>query len=187
MTLLNRYRVVWTGGPAGEGVSTFFGPNTDVTAYAVIRDFFDAIKGLFPTTFTWTFPASGDVLEDSTGTLTGGWTATPGAAISGTVAGASYAAGVGARVRWTTSSIVGGRRVSGATFLTSLSTTNFATDGTLIPTALSTLTSAATTAAGSGELRVYSRPSPGGSDGTSSTVTGATVPDRVTALRSRRY
>lgn len=185
MATLNRYRVIWTGGPGGEGVSTFYALPTATTALAEIRTFFLSIRALFPSTFSWSFPNSGDQIEDSTGQISGAWSAAAAAPTAGTAPGSTYAAGVGARVRWQTQLILNGRRTRGTTFLTSLSTSAYDAQGTLDTAALNTIQTSADALVAGTDLVIYSRPH-NGSFGYG-LVIGATVPDRVTSLRSRRY
>lgn len=185
MATLNRYRVIWTGGPGGEGVSTFYALPTASTALADIRTFFDSIKGLVPAAFSWTFPNSGDQIEDSTGQISGAWSAAAAPSVVGTSVTTAYAAGVGARVSWQTQLILNGRRLRGTTYITSLSTSSYDTTGTLQTSSLTTLQNAADALIAATDLVIYSRPH-NGSFGYG-LVIGATVPDRVTALRSRRY
>lgn len=185
MATLNRYRVIWTGGPGGEGVSTFFSETSAITALADLRAFFLSIATHFPSVLTWSFPNSGDQLESATGTLVGGWTQAAASPVVGTSSGASFASGVGARVVWGTNGIVAGRRLKGATFLTSIDSTEFANDGTLEASFIASLQSAADTLVGKNSLSVWSRPRNGVSGFAS--IESATIPDRVTALRSRRY
>ena len=63
----------------------------------------------------------------------------------------------------------------------------FQTDGTITAACLNTLQTAANTLVAADVLSIWHRPSPGGSDGNSAPIEGATIADRVTALRSRRY
>lgn len=185
MATLNRYRVVWTGGPGGTGVSTFFSETSAITALADIRAFFNSISSLFPTALSWTFPNSGDQIDSTTGTLTGGWTQPTADPVNGGLSGYAFAAGVGARVVWETGFIVGGRRLKGSTFLTSIGITAYQGDGTLDSAAISTISAAAATLVAADSIAVWSRPR-GGVSGYA-TVEGFSVPDRVTSLRSRRY
>lgn len=187
MVAMNRVRVTWQGLTGLPGVSTFYFDPGFPNAIADIKTFFTAIGGLFQNSLSWTVPGSGDTLDDSTGTLTGGWTASgAGTVVATGGVSSSYAAGVGVRVRWGTSSIVHGRRLQGTTFLTSMVTTSYDSNGSLQGSALTTIGNAATALAGSAGLLVWHRPHPVGVPGLSSLVTSASVPDVVTSLRSRR-
>lgn len=180
----NRYRVIWAGGPGGEGVSTFYSEDTVTTALADLRAFFDAIKASFPSQISWSFPSSGDTIDLATGQIDGSWSQAAASPVSGGAGTAVFAAGVGLRVRWETGAVRNGRRVRGSTFLTSMDATDFQSDGTIAPSVLSVFQTAADTLAGQGWLHVYSRDFAGG--GAMSQVQSATVPDRISWLRSRR-
>jgi hypothetical protein len=192
MTTMRRLRVTWAGIGGLPGLSTFYygvaSPNvSDCVA------FFTAIKGLFPAGVTWDIPSSGDELDDVTGELTGVWAGTGGGTVTSSGAATSYAAGVGARVQWNTLVISSGSRVRGATFLAPLLGTGYDSSGTLEGTGLATMRTAATNFAASGVAKgIWRRPKPApggiGPDrpGLYAAINSATVPDRVTSLRSRR-
>lgn len=157
---------------------------TDITA--PLGTFFTAIKGLFPAAVTWNIPTTGDVIEITNGHITGAWTGGTGTTIVGT-AGGAYVAGTGAFVRWSSSQIRDNRRMRGRTFLCPLSTGCFDVSGTLTDANVTTLQNAAVILAATGSLIIWGRPrGKGGSDGQSGLVTGASVPDKVTSLRTRR-
>lgn len=184
---MQRIRVELTGLTALPGLMTFYSVVAVPSAKAAVEAFLDDVKGLFPNGLTARVPNSGDLIEDSTGELVGSWSEGSAATITATGAGA-YAAGVGVRVQWNTNGIRNGRRVRGATFVCPLVVSAFDTAGTLGTTPLGTIQAAADLLAADGTLLIWSRPSsPGAGDGDSNAVTSATVPDRITALRSRRY
>lgn len=182
---MRRLRVTWAGLGGLPGLSTFYygvaSPNVSDCV-----TFFTAIKGLFPAGVTWDIPSSGDEIDDATGTLTGVWAGSGGGTVTSSGAATSYAAGVGARVQWNTLVITGGRRVRGATFLAPLLGTGYDSSGTLESTGLTTMRNAATAYAASGVAKgIWHRPV-SGSGGLYAAINSATVPDRVTSLRSRR-
>ena len=186
MAVLLRVPVVWSGLTGLPGVSVLYWDGGVSSVMTDVTAFFNAIKGVFPSGLSWTIPNAGDNIDDATGTLIGDWSTTGGGTVSATGGFTAYAAGTGARVRWNTGNIVDGRRLRGSTFLVPLTGGGYDSSGTIENTTLSTLQTAATTLASTGALKVWSRPTPGGSDGTSGTVLSAVVPDRVTSLRSRR-
>lgn len=180
-----RIRVEWAG-VVGPGVSTFYSEEADAAAaYAAVRTFFDAIKTLLVPSVTLTFPNTGDLIDVGTGQISGSWSATSAGSVTGTATTVMRAAGVGAFVRWETGGIINGRRVRGRTFITEVSTGFYESNGTLTSGSITTLQSAAQTLASSGLIAIYSR-LPGGG-GALSGVSSASVPDRVTSLRSRRF
>jgi len=107
--------------------------------------------------------------------------------ISGTAAGA-YAGGAGVVVNWLTDAFVGGKRIRGRTFIVPLVSLAFQGDGTVLDTFRTSLGNAATTfALSTPQPAVWSQRDVGGSKiNTIAGMTGATVPDRVALLRSRR-
>lgn len=187
MASILRVPVTWTGLTGLPGVSVFYWDGGVLSDLSDLVDFFDTIKTRFPTGLTWTIPSSGDSISDSTGALDGTYAGLNGGTVAATGGAVAYAAGVGARVRWRTGGIRNGRRVVGSTFLAPISNNGYETNGTLSSAYLTDFTTAATALVATGALLTWSRPEPGGSDGASHAVTGFEIPDRVTALRSRRY
>jgi len=182
---MRKVPVVWATGVGGAGVSVFYTPfGSDITVE--LGTFWNAIKTLFPNSVTWDIPASGDVVDEASGLITGAWTGGTAATITATGGATAYAGGTGAYVRWQTAGIVDGRRVKGRTFLLPLLTAAYDATGTIDPTRQATMQTAATTLVGAGKQVIWSRPDPGGTNGTSHAVTAAVVPDKVTSLRSRR-
>ena len=184
---ISRIRVQWGDtGVVGGGLSTFYDRNILGPDPAAILTFFTSIQNLLPDDVTIVVPSEGDVINEVTGALEGAWTGTGGGQVIG---GSSsvFALGTGARVRWDTAGIVGGRHVRGTTFLVPLTASAFATDGNVLGTARTTIQNAATAliSAAAGDMVVWSRPVPG-RQGSSHVVTGSSVPIVPTALRSRR-
>lgn len=190
MASIARLQVPWTGAAVtGGGVSTFYTTNLSPLAYATaLRAFFVSVAAFMPSGVTITVPAAGDLIEDSTGALSGSWSITPPAPVSGAT-GANYAAGVGARIVWQTSGITRGRRVKGSTYLVPLLASQYDIDGTIAGASVATMSTAAATlaAADSGSMCIWTRPSTsGGSDGHQSDVTSGACLDKTSWLRSRR-
>lgn len=185
MATLNRIRVEWSGLTGLPGISTFYVGSADSDISELVT-FFTAIRGLFPSGLSWTIPSDGDQIDDATGALTGTWIGTGGGTVTANAPGLNYAAGVGARVRWLTPAVVGGRRLRGATFLTHLASTNYDAQGTILSAALTTIQTAATALATSGSpFMVWHRPV-NGVGGSSVAMNAAIVPDRVAWLRTRK-
>lgn len=182
---LRRVPVAWTTGIGGSGVSVFYsGATDDLTAN--LGTFFSAIAALFPNAVTWSIPSSGDEINDDTGHLVGAWTGGTAATVNASGGAVNYVAGTGAYVKWVTGAIVGTRKLQGRTFLTPLTTGCFDTNGTLTNANVTTIQNAANTLVATNKLVVWHRPPKGGSTGTARLVIGATVPDKVTSLRTRR-
>ena len=182
---LRRIPVLWTTGPGGLGLSVFYS-QAGTNAGADLVTFFTAIKGAFPTAVTWQVPTSGDLIEHTTGQLTGSWSGGTGGTVNGgpnTV----YAAGTGAYARWLTNTVRNGRKFVGRTFLAPLVSSLFDANGTIDNANLASLQTAANALVTAGTCVVWGRPTtPGGSDGLFAGFTGAQVPDKVTSLKSRR-
>ena len=185
MVAIRRVRVVWQGLAGGAGVSTFYSAFGD-DVVTDLATFFGAITSRFPSGQAWSCAGAGDVIEDSTGEITGGWTGATAWTDTGSAGAVVYAAGVGAFVRWGTSTVVGGRRLKGRTFLTSLETVNYDSAGTLVTSCFNNFNTAAGVLAATDKLLIWHRPTPGGSDGESGAVTSGTVPDKVSWLQTRR-
>jgi len=185
MADMKRVYVVWNGATGLPGVSVMYG-GTASDPTGDILTFFNAVKAFFPTGLTWQVPNSGDLVNDTNGALTGGWTGTGGGTVTATGAGA-YAAGCGCYVNWGTAGIVGGRRLRGRTFLAPLITGTYDSSGTITNANLTTIQAAATALAAASKLLVWHRPSSAGAgDGQAFVITSGLVPDQVTSLRTRR-
>lgn len=185
---IQRLRVEWSGTSVeGAGVTTFYADADGTMAIQVgAGGFFDEVLDLLPPGTTITIPAGGDVLDESTGTITGAW-----GGGSSTVKTQSlpqaYAAGVGARVVWETGGIRNGRRVKGSTFVLPLGNTCYENDGSLTAATITALDAAcaAMLAQVPTQMRVWSRPT-ATLPGVAHPVLGYSVPDKVSWLRSRR-
>jgi len=177
--------VEWSGLTGLPGVSVFYsGAAVDITVE--LATFFTSISSLFPGGLTWTIPTSGDVLDEVTGILQSDWTGGTGAAVTGTGGSATYAAGVGAMVRWNTSTVFNGRRMRGRTFLTHMSTAAYQSDGTILGTARTTLQNAANAFFAAGDPPLFWHRPVNGAGGSAIAATSALIPDRVAWLSSRR-
>lgn len=182
---MNRLRVTWSGLGGLPGLSTFYlrSAETDVSA---VKAFFTSIKDNFPSALSWDIPAAGDVIDETTGALTGGWTGTGGGTVVATGGSGTFAAGVGARVVWATGTVVGGRRVRGSTFLVPLLGACYSASGDLAASQRGVLQSAAAALVTTDLTVVWHRPAPGTSTGSIADITGSSVPTSVSTLRSRR-
>lgn len=193
MTSLNRLVIAWSGaGVVGTAVSVLHFSASDNSAppVAAVMAAFDAQKNNFPSGLTLTFPGTGDVIDDTTGNLTGVWSSAGGGVVTCTGTGPN-AAGVGACIGWTTGGIVNGtkgpRKLRGRTFLVPLSGAVYDGDGTITPGSLVSLQSLANALQASGPLAVWHRPSSAtATDGNSYGVISARVRDKVAYLSSRR-
>lgn len=185
---MKRHRVSWSGTPVtGPGLSTFYeAPSSAVGGADDIQAFFEAIKAYVPTGVQWTIPSNGDLIESTTGALAGSWS-DPGTGGTVTATGlGQFANGVGTRIVWNTDGLFHDRRVKGSTFIVPLVVSAYEGAGNITSGALAALQAAADgLVAAMPDMKIWSNPR-GGVDGEVSQVLSATVPDRVSWLRSRR-
>lgn len=210
MATMIRIKARWSGFTGGPGYSVFYFRDFSATepvaadataAMARVRTFFDDIKINLPSTVNIQVESDVEVIEETTGALTDVLAGTPVAVVAGLASPtAVYAAAVGAVVTWRTGGIRNNRRIRGRTFLVPLSSTAFASDGTLSAVAVTDLSDAATllrSAAGTPDLGVWARPTaikdaagnPTGAynaDGIWYVVASHSIPDMGAVLRSRR-
>lgn len=186
MVDMARARVEWTGGVPGGGLSTFYCASVSPD-FSALKAWFTALAPYLPPSVTIHVPGSGDLVDMASGHITGAYTATG----SGTVVGTGNSAwsnGVGMAVQWGTTLIVGGRRLKGRTFVCPLAQGFASADGTLNDAIVTAVQTASNTLVAADLIRVWHRPKPSApTSGTWSPVVAAVIPDRVTALRSRRY
>lgn len=185
MANLKKIVIGWSGQTGLPGVSVMYTATADdVTTN--LATFFTAIRTAFPPGTTWAIPGNGDLIDETTGQLVGDWTGGTAATVTSTRAAVGYAAGIGLYIRWGTSAIVGHRRLKGRTFFTGVGVDVYDTDGTLTAPYITQFQNAANTLVASNKLRVWHRPPKGGSSGAAYLVSSATIPDRVTDLKSRK-
>lgn len=171
----------------GPGLTTFYFANGSPTnAPSVVANFFTMIKSEVPQGVTWTVPDGGDLIEESSGQLTGTWTGDSGGLVTSNGVG-SYAQGVGARISWMTDAIRGGRRVRGTTFVVPLRAGAYDPQGTIASATITTLDTAANALLSNADwnLLIWSRPR-ASLNGQGVPVARVEVPDKVSWLRSRK-
>jgi hypothetical protein len=189
------------GDIGGVGISRFwFAPQTpgNVTgsqvnaAAAAARALLFAAAAYIPTPVTWTCNAQSNVYDPASGLVQGPLVVSSlPATVTGT-GGNTFAAGVGARINWKTSTLSGRRLVRGALFLAPLASSGFSSAGavanpvvTALNAAVATYLSALTTA--SLYPIVWHRPAKGTFTGGLQAIVFAGVCSSVPAsLRSRR-
>jgi hypothetical protein len=185
-----KINVSWTGWNGGPGLSTFFALNQqpgDTIALAPLRDFFfAAVTGHLPSIVSIAFPVAGDVLDETTGLVLGGWSATPVSPVTG-VGATNFSATSGAVITWRTLTIVNGKRIRGRTFLVPLLASAYAPDGTLDTNFRGNVLAAgaALIAQSVTTFGIYHRPV-SGAGGKIAQIAAATMTDRAMVLRSRR-
>lgn len=198
MTVLTRHRVGWTGFPGGPGVSTFYGLGDGAAMTTFLHTFFLALASYIPNDVTIQVESSGDLIEDTTGELTGTWTADAADSIN-CLSSAVYAAPAGLGVTWTTDTVLDGHRLRGRTFIVPLEASAYQTDGTLDGTVRGAFIAAAETfvAGAVGDFVIWHRPRIAAAAtpyhpavtaraGGHGLVTASSVRDKAVVLRSRR-
>lgn len=193
MTTLNRVVIEWNGaGVVGRAVTVLHWSASDNSSPPVagIVSAFQAVRTCFPTGLVWTFPGSGDKIDDTTGNLVGVWSSPDGQVLNATGISAHSAAS-GACVAWDTGGIVTGtkgpRKLRGRTFLVPLGNDQYDVDGTLTSSAKASMEAFGAALQTAGPLAIWHRPTTATStDGNSYGVIAHKVRDRVAILRSRR-
>lgn len=192
---ISRIRAAWSGFIGAPGVSTFYSLNP-ATDLPLLHGFFEGLAGTLPDNVTITLEGSGDILDETTGNLTGGWTEDAPAPVSGTVPGV-YAAPAGYVIIWETGVVMDAHRLRGKTYIVPAAQSVFQNDGSLYPDALLAIRGVAGSLAGDNQLVVWHRPrSARSADGSRpavsaraggyASVSGATVHDFAAVLTSRR-
>lgn len=194
MATLVRIQAIWNGFQGAPGYTNWYGiSDGDAAAAATalaarMRTFFDALKVYLPNGSDVKVQRVYQVINDVNGNITSeGILAVDPAVVNSTAGSQAYAGPTGACINWETGTFnANGRRIRGRTYLVPL-VGAFEADGSLGTTPLGAITAAATNAlGGTGSLGVWSRPSPGGSDGTFSIAISAVVKDKAAVMRSRR-
>jgi len=185
---INRARAIWNNFPGAPAYTTVYTEGSVTPVLTALRGFFDSLKALIPSGTTVSFPNSGDILDETTGVVTGAWSATPVTNVVSTATGGSVFAGAaGACVSWRTNNVVAGRRPIARTYLVPLISSSFDNFGTLTTAIQAQIQAAADAAiaASSPGFVIWSRPAPGRA-GSTSIITNATVADVAAVLKSRR-
>lgn len=185
MASIRRIPVTWTTGPGGLGLSVFYSQDA-ADATADLFNFFNAIKGGFPTAVSWSIPSAGDKIDPLTGILNGSWSGGSAATLVATGATSLYAAGTGGFIRWNTDVIENGRRLKGRTFLVPLLADQYDAQGTINNAVITSWQTAANTLVATDKLVIWHRPTGGAANGSSADISSAVAPDKVTSLRTRR-
>lgn len=189
------YRAFWAGGVTGPAVTVVHGRDTAAgTLDQAAQELADRLRAFFadvaPTTLpdgiTISFDTEALQLNTTTGVLESVHPVTPPANVVGGVDG-NFAKPAGVRVEWSTPAIVMGRRLRGRTFLVPIAAGVFDQTGGLDETSRATIQAAAEDyfdepfGIEAVAPSIWSR-----THGIQADITGATVPDEASVLRSRR-
>lgn len=197
MAALNRVRVALTGLRGLPGVSTFYCIDANALVDPLRQLYLD-LKGYQPSGLKCQVEASGDIIESTTGVISGAWATTAVLPSTGDHIGI-YAAPTGWVADWTTATIADGKRIRGRTYMVPASSNVFSLDGSIDDTILAEFRfdcdkfQKATV----GNLAVWHRPrlarvadathkALAAHAGSHALVTGSTVPDKAAVMRSRR-
>jgi hypothetical protein len=188
------------GDIGGTGISRFHFQRNDSTAVtptdcnavlAALKALYTAANQ-FPTVLTVSFSPSVQLFDPGSGLIQGYVVAsTPPTNLAG-VGGSSFGAGLGARINWHTSQILGRRLMRGATYLVPLASGAYASNGGVLPSFQNTVTAACTTylnALNTATLSavVWHRPpKKTTSGGITALITAGVVSTVPAGLRSRR-
>lgn len=197
MANMSRVRTSLTGFAGAPGVSTMYFLGTAPPVFNV-HSFWLAIKAFLPADVRVSVESAGDVIESTTGVLSGSWVGDPQADVQGTGPN-GYSAASGALVRWETSLVADGHRVRGRTFIVPLDGASYNLIGSIQADTLTVLRSAGTALATdtassfvvwhrpfAGSAAVGTRPARAAHAGLAVPVSGSTVPNEAVVLRSRR-
>lgn len=187
---ISQYVVSWTGGRIGSGASVFhLGVSTPTgmdwaAVNTAFGNWYTAIRALVPNEVTWNFPFEVKTFDEATGNLTGVFPIPQRASIAGTDSTSVWSSSAGRVVKWSTGQVVGGRRLSGHTYIVPSSAAAFL-EGSVAGTTITTDAAAHTAlvaalAAQSAPLVVWSR-----KHGAEKLVTGGATLPRPSTLRSR--
>jgi hypothetical protein len=195
-----RVKSKWTGFNGAPGYTNFYFRDFSTTgeplqsdadsAVARTSTFWANVKSRFPSVVSIAVQGDVEVIDPANGQLASVFSVTPPVVHQGTATATTYSGPTGMVINWRSAGVRNGRRVRGRTFLVPVATDCFQNDGTIDPTKLAAVQSAATDLAaqtGTPDLGIWCRPTtPGGTDGQWFACNGATVPDLAAVLRSRR-
>lgn len=191
---LQRVKTEWSGFKGAPGFANFYFSVGTPPPLTALRTFFEGVKSFMPTGLTITYPASGDIINETNGQITDAWT-TAGVSTTVCTGSSTYSGASGAVVEWRSATVLDGRRPVGKTFLVPLATIQYQSDGTVLDATVSAIKTAADTfvAAVSGQFFVWHRPIRDPEPphnitrvGAVAAVTSTKVPDMAAVLRSRR-
>jgi len=188
MVMPAEYRAIWNTPGGGVGYSVFHFDDAASTSEAqtianAVRQFFNALVGLFPDEVSITFDT--EVLNLSlTGVLTGVFPVVPPGGVVGSQT-LAYNRAAGLRVDWTTGAIVAGRRLTGRTYLVPASIGAFDSAGLVTVATVVAVQNAGNAmlaaVAATTPMVVWSR-----THSTTAGVQASTVPNKGAILTGRR-
>jgi hypothetical protein len=191
-----RMRVAWSGAQVvGPGVTTLYAAAAPATGWgAATVALFTAIRPYLPSGISFDVPNTVDIVDEAENRLVGQYTVGGGGTVNSSGGVADYKPGVGLRMRWATSGVVGGRKVTGTTFICPtlsseiLNGVTAPLTRTAIQTAMATYIAVSTFVPIVYSPPVKNVPDPKGRNrpGASSEIVSGSVSPQMTWLRSRR-
>lgn len=158
-------------------------------AHARVRAFWEAVKGLVPSTSSLTITAEVDEIEETTGQIVGQIVGTLPAAVTFSSALEYLPLQTQALMSLNTGTFIAGRRLKGRQFLPGMTEGSNTSGGNVAAATLTTLgtgaTALSTTVVTAMNQRVWHRPQ-GGTGGLSAIVTSRVINPRWAVLKSRR-
>lgn len=100
-----------TGGVGGTGYMNWYFEAATTAQILLMHDLIDAIKVYLPLGFHYTFPTNGDRIDETTGKLVSGWTATSVPEVIGT--GSYTQPTTGFHIQWRGQTVINGHRPIG--------------------------------------------------------------------------
>jgi len=137
-------RITSAGFTGATGYTNLYFSSVTSTNLNAVRALIDAVKAYLPTGVTYTFPASGDTIDEVDGHLLGGWSATAPSPVVGTAAG-SYSSPSGFALEWRIAGVVDGHRPIGKTFFVPAGGTAQGSNGQIAAACITAANAAITT------------------------------------------
>jgi hypothetical protein len=163
-------RTEWEGTSGGPGLTQFalmgtgdFSAGKAQLACNATRKFWDTMKIYLPDELRLQVSPIVDVYNEGDAELSASYTAATNPLVVAGTGATGYAGGAGFKINWNTGVIRNGRRVKGATFIVPALATCFGNTGTVQPTVVTAVNTAATTlmnelVTAGAPLLVWSRP-----------------------------
>jgi hypothetical protein len=176
----------FTGGPGYcqhyfDASGSTLGPQAAADA---VKAFWTGVNVQMPSSVTIVVQSDVSTLNDSTGDLVS-VSAVTGGTVGPGGASAPYAAGVGASIAWICNEVHGSRRLKGRTFVVPLAAAGYQSDGTLVDSVRTALSTHAANLIAQQDFGVWGRPKDG-ANGLFGNAQAFRIADKVSWLTSRR-
>lgn len=145
---LDRVRILSTGFAGATGYTNLYFTTATAANLNAVKALFNSFATYLPPVVTYTFPSTGDTIDETDGHLIGGWSAAAPTPLIGGGSGA-YAAPAGFMLEWRISGVVDGRRPIAKTFMVPASSAAFGSNGQVHPTLIGLANAGITTFLGS--------------------------------------